>query len=143
MINLKFKTVIFYFLILSLCSGCASFNKAIDAFLMKYDTNEYKLITDIRTKASLSKLNCNDPITAELNATTLAELSVTLKNFAEHLPHNEPIQKSSVELDDMVQGYYKQYANNNKVSETFCKIKLNAIEKNATTMQQMEGSKPK
>ena len=44
---------------------------------------------------------------------------------------------------DIVDGINIHYQKNDKVSETYCKVKLGSIENNASTMQQIEGSKPK
>ena len=126
-----------------LLAGCSTIEKTVDAFLMKFDTNEYKLITDLRTNSSLAKAECSDFEKSKLNVERLYFSALSLRYYAEALPHNGPIQKSSVELFDIVDGMNKQYRNNNKVSEVFCKVKLTSIENNAKTMQVMEGSKPK
>ena len=122
-----------------LLSGCASL---IDAYLMKYDPNEYKLATDIRTQASFAKELCNYPLISKTNAENIVFLTTTLKNYAEQLPHNKPMQESSIQLNDIAQGLKNQY-NSEKVSEVFCRIKFKSIEDNSIKMQQIEGSKPK
>jgi hypothetical protein len=135
------KYLILFFL--TTISGCATVNESIDAFLMKFDTNEYKLITDIRTTAELAKSSCSDQIISKNNVQQLYNMSVTLKNYAEHLPHNKPITHSSGELNEIISGFNQQYQSNQKVSEFFCQIKMDTISKNAITMQTMEGSKPR
>jgi hypothetical protein len=126
-----------------LLAGCASVDKAVDAYLMKYDNNEYNLINEIRTTSSLAKDDCGDVALSKANSDNLYRLSLTLKNYAENLPHNGPVQKSSVDLFEITNGLNKQYKSGEKVSEVFCRIKMNSIETNATTIQKMEGSKPK
>ena len=115
----------------------------VDAYLMtKYDPNEYKLATDIRTQASFAKELCNYPLISKTNAENIVFLTTTLKNYAEQLPHNKPMQESSIQLNDIAQGLKNQY-NSEKVSEVFCRIKFKSIEDNSIKMQQIEGSKPK
>ena len=125
-----------------LLSGCATFNDALDAFLMKYDNNEYKLITEIRTKAGSAKDKCNDPIESKRIAKELAYTSTFLMHYAEHLPHNKPVQQATVELNDMVKGLADKY-DSGTVSPVFCKIKLKNIEDSANVMQKSEGNKPR
>lgn len=132
-----------YLLVLLMLSGCASIDKTVDAFLMKFDTNEYRLITDIRTTAELGKDNCSDQTLSKNTAQQLYFLSTSLKNYSENLPHNKPIQVSAKEMNDIVNGLNKQYQSEQKVSEFFCKIKMDTIVNNAIIMQQMEGGKPR
>lgn len=130
-----------YLVLLALvCAGCTTVQPLIDSYLMKYDNNEYKLITDIRTTAFLAKDQCSDPQATKKNVYKLYMLSLTLKHYAENLPHNEPVKKSSNELFDIVNGLYK---NNSEPNEIFCSFKMKTIESSATTIQKMEGSKPK
>jgi hypothetical protein len=125
-----------------LLSGCATFNDLMDAYLMKYDTNEYKLITEIRTKSESAKNNCSDLIESKRIAKELAYTSTFLMHYAEHLPHNKSIQHATVELNDMVKGLADKY-DSGSVSPVFCKIKFTNIEESANRMQQSEGKKPK
>ena len=125
-----------------LLSGCATINDAIDAYLMKYDNNEYKLITEVRTKAGSAKNNCADTTESKRIAKELLYTSTFLMHYAEHLPHNKPIQQATVELNDMVKGLSDKY-DGGAVSPVFCKIKFTSIEESANRMQQSEGKKPK
>jgi len=63
-------------------------------------------------------------------------------HYAEHLPHNKPIQHATVELNDMVKGLADKY-DSGSVSPVFCKIKFTSIEESANRMQQSEGKKPR
>jgi hypothetical protein len=123
-------------------TGCATVNEAVDAFLMKYDNNEYKIITEIRTKASYGKDNCSYVEDSKKLAKELEYKSLFLKNYAEKLPHNKPVQESSVELHNMVKGLSDMY-DKGSVSPVFCKIKFTSIEESATRIQQSEGNKPR
>ena len=129
-------------LILVFLSGCATFNDIMDAYLMKYDNNEYKLITEIRTKAGSAKNNCIDATESKRIAKELLYTSTFLMHYAEHLPHNKPIQHATVELNDMVKGLADKY-DSGSVSPVFCKIKFTSIEESANRMQQSEGKKPR
>jgi hypothetical protein len=129
-------------LLVLLLSGCATFNDALDAYLMKYDNNEYKLITEIRTKAGVAKDKCSDSVESKRLAKELLYTSTFLMHYAEHLPHNKPIQQATVELNDMVKGLSDKY-DSGTVSPVFCKIKFKNIEDSANIMQQSEGKKPR
>jgi hypothetical protein len=126
--------------LLILLSGCSSL---IEAYLMKYDTNEYFLINDVRTAAQLGQLHCDDAVESKANAESLATKTLTLMNFAQYQPHNKPVQNSSIELNKIAQGLNDQYHSGNSVSTTFCRIKFKIVEDAATTIQQSEGNKPK
>lgn len=130
-------------MLVMLLAGCSTIDKAVDSYLMKFDANEYKLITDIRTNASLAKTDCKDTEKSKRNIEKLWVSALSLKNYAENLPHNGPIQKASTEMYDIVNSISSHYQSNDKVSEVYCKVKLGTIENNASTMQQIEGSKPK
>ena len=129
-------------LVTILLSGCATINDVMDAYLMKYDNNEYKLITEIRTKAGSAKNNCADSIESKRVSKELLYTSTFLMHYAEHLPHNKPIQHATVELNDMVKGLSDKY-DSGSVSPVFCKIKFTSIEESANRMQQSEGKKPR
>ena len=79
-------------LLVILLMGCSTVEKAVDAYLMKFDANEYKLITDIRTNAGLAKLDCVDSVKSKKNVDKIWVSALSLKNYAENLPHNKPIQ---------------------------------------------------
>jgi hypothetical protein len=125
--------------VLILLSGCA----AVDAFLMKYDPNEYQQIADIRTTAYLSKGSCDSPAQAKLQAETLANKTLTFKQFVQYLPRNDKVIAASVDLDKIAQGLKDQYTKSDKVSPAFCKIKFQSVETSAESMQKIIGDKPK
>lgn len=122
-----------------LLAGCSTL---MDAYLMKYDPNEYQQITQIRTNASFSKEQCDNVEKSKVNAESLSKESTTFKNYVQYLPHNDKVIVASVELDKIVQGLKDQY-NKGNVSTPFCKIKFDLIEKSAETMQKTIGAKPK
>ena len=110
---------------------------------MKYDPNEYQLISEIRTTAELSVNKCKNKDEAAQSAETLYEQTLSLMNYSQFLPHDEPVQKATVELNKMAKGLIDQYDNNKNISEVFCKIKFQNIENSAKTMQKVIGAKPR
>ena len=123
----------------SLLSGCA----LIEAYLLKYDPNEYLQISEIRTTAYLGKTSCDNQEQAKKQSETIANKTLTFKQFVEHLPHNDKVKAASIDLDKIAQGFKDQYTKSDKVSATFCKIKLESIEKSAESMQKIIGDKPR
>ena len=132
------KKLVFIALI-SLLSGCA----LVDAYLMKYDTNEYRIITEIRAEAQAYKTDCNDPLLSRPNAIAIADKTNLFVMYSQHLPHNKPVMDASKELDKIAQGLKTQYTSGAKVSSAFCKIKFQSIETSAESMQKIIGSKPR
>jgi len=124
---------------LTVLTGCSSL---LDAYLMKYDANEYQQITVIRSAAAFSKESCSEPERAKRHANMLANRTTTFKNYAQYLPHNDKVISASQELAKMAQGLKDQYAKGS-VSPAFCKIKFDNIEKSAEDMQKVIGAKPK
>jgi hypothetical protein len=113
----------------------------LDAYLMKYDTNEYRIITDIRAKAERYKDECNLPV-ALANAQDIANTTRLFVLYAQYQPHNQPTKNASIELDKIAQGLAEQYKKST-VSGMFCQIKYGTIEHSAETMQKTIGAKPR
>lgn len=128
---------------ISILAGCSTVNDMMDAFLIVYDTNEYKLINDIRTLSSVGKNKCDDSVESKKIAERVAYETLTLRNYTEHLPHNKPMQGASMELDNIATGLRNSYQSGNPVSPAFCKIKFQVIENAAISMQKQSGAKPK
>jgi hypothetical protein len=110
---------------------------------MKYDTNEYRIITEIRTDAQGYKTACANELMSNTNAVAMADKTRLFMLFSEHQPYNDPVIKASIELDKIAQGLKTQYASGNKVSPVFCKIKFESIEHSAEIMQKTIGAKPR
>ena len=123
----------------ALLNGCA----LLDSYLMKYDPNEYQQISDIRTTASISKTQCDNPLISESNATVISNKTLAFVQFTQYLPHNDKVKAASIELDKMAQGLKDQYAKSSKVSPLFCKLKFSGIESSAETIQRVVGDKPR
>ena len=120
-------------------SGCA----VIDAYFMaKYDTNEYALINDIKTKAKVAEENCANNLLVTTQINELYIKSLEFKNFATHIPRNEDSIKLSNKLLILTKDAKDQF-NKSAVSNFYCKAKLEQIVKSADTMQQAIGKKPR
>ena len=108
---MKKISVVFLSIVLT---GCASFEDLKEAYLMKYDPNEYQQIADIRTTASLSKLHCDDFQVSKNNAIAISSKARGFKQFVEYLPYNSKVITASGELDKMAQGVKEFYEKNEK-----------------------------
>lgn len=123
----------------ALLSGCT----LLDAYLMKYDPNEYQMISDIRTTASIAKTQCDNPLTSISNASIISNKTLAFVQFTQYQPRNDKVKAASVELDKIAQGLKDQYAKSEKVSPMFCKLKFSGIETSAETIQRVVGDKPR
>ena len=120
-------------------SGCA----VIDAYFMaKYDTNEYALINDIKTKAQVAEENCSNNLLVTTQVNELYIKSLEFKNFATHIPRNEDSIKLSNKLLSLTKDTKDQF-NKSAVSSFYCKSKLEQIVKSTDTIQQAIGKKPR
>jgi len=120
-------------------SGCA----VIDAYFMaKYDTNEYALINDIKTKAQVAEENCSNNLLVTTQVNELYIKSLEFKNFATHIPRNEDSIKLSNKLLILTKDAKDQF-NKSAISNFYCKAKLEQIVKSADTIQQAIGKKPR
>jgi hypothetical protein len=134
------KRLVFLSLILSTLSGCA----IVDAFLMtKYDPNEYRIITEIRTDASHYKNECANPILSPANAIGIANKTALFQNYSESIPRNDDGFKASKSLNEIAQGLVEKYTKGETVSPVFCKIKYSSIESSATLIQHVIGNRPR
>jgi hypothetical protein len=124
---------------LTLLSGCT----LLDAYLMKYDPNEYQMISDIRTTASIAKTQCDNPLMSVSNATVISNKTLAFVQFTQYQPHNDKVKAASIELNKIAQGLSDQYTKNDKVSPMFCKLKFGGIETSAETIQKVVGDKPR
>lgn len=138
--TITMKRLVFLSLILSTLSGCA----IVDAFLMtKYDPNEYRIITEIRTDAGHYKNECANPILSQTNAVSIANKTALFQNYSESIPRNTEGFKASKSLNEIAQGLAERYSKGETVSPAFCKIKYGSIENSATLIQHVIGNKPR
>jgi hypothetical protein len=121
-------------------SGCVLF----DAYFMaKYDTTEYSLVNQIKTKAQVAEENCGNHILVITQVNDLYNSALEFKNFTVYIPRNEDAVKLSAKLFTLTKDTRDYFNKSEKISPIFCKAKLQQIEKSADTIQQALGSKPR
>ena len=124
----------------SLLSGCA----VIDSYLMaKYDTNEYAAIATIRSQSETAQSDCADKKKTEQNIDQIYKSTVFFKNFTQLRVRNEETSTIAYNLYLISDQLKKHYEKNETVSATYCKLKLQQLEKGAITAQKTIGSKPR
>jgi uncharacterized protein YceK len=133
------KKLLLSLAVLSL-SGCA----LVDAYFMaKYDTNEYALINNVKTRAEVAQEHCNNHMMVIADVNDLYFKTLELKNFTTNIPRNKDAVAMSSKLFDITKETREYYNKNEKVSEMYCKIKFQQISKSADTIQNVLGSKPR
>jgi hypothetical protein len=132
-------------LALVLLTGCATIQQSTlyRAWNMpKFDNNEYSQINTIRTVANLGAAKCGTPEVVPV-VDSLFYKSVEFKNYSASIPHNEEVIKMSGELAEIVKGLNTRYHEKDPVSPSYCTLKFGTIEKNAVTIQNVIGAKPR
>jgi len=120
--------------------GCTLF----DAYFMaKYDTNEYFIVNDIKTKAQVAEENCNNQLLVVTQVNELYIKALEFKNFTTHIPRNKDTDNMSTKLLTLTKDTRDYFNKAEKISPVFCKAKLQQIEKSADTIQHVLGSKPR
>ena len=121
-------------------SGCTVF----DAYFMaKYDTNEYFIVNDIKTKAQVAEENCGNHILVVTQVNELYIKSLEFKNFTLHIPRNKDADNMSTKLLTLTKDTRDYFNKAEKISPIFCKAKLQQVVKSADTIQHVLGSKPR
>ena len=120
--------------------GCAVW----DAYFMAgYDNVEYALVNKVRTFSELAVEECDNEERTKANVARIHGYAVELKNFTQYIPDNEDANKLGNNLFQLTSQTRDHYAKNTNVSQTFCKLKLQQINRNAETIQKVIGSKPR
>ena len=123
-----------------LLSGCTVF----DAYFMaKYDTNEYFIVNDIKTKAQVAEENCGNHILVVTQVNELYIKALEFKNFTSHIPRNKDTDNMSTKLLTLTKDTRDYFNKAEKISPIFCKAKLQQVVKSADTIQHVLGSKPR
>jgi len=121
-------------------SGCALF----DAYFMaKYDTNEYFIVNDIKTKAQVAEENCGNHILVVTQVNELYIKALEFKNFTTHIPRNKDTDNMSTKLLTLTKDTKDYFNKAEKISPIFCKAKLQQVVKSADTIHHVLGSKPR
>ena len=123
-----------------LLSGCTVF----DAYFMaKYDTNEYFIVNDIKTKAQVAEENRGNHILVVTQVNELYIKALEFKNFTTHIPRNKDTDNMSTKLLTLTKDTRDYFNKAEKISPIFCKAKLQQVVKSADTIQHVLGSKPR
>jgi len=123
-----------------LLSGCT----LLDAYFMaKYDTTEYALVNEIKTKAQVAEESCGNHILVVTQVNELYIKSLEFKNFTLHIPRNKDADNMSTKLLTLTKDTRDYFNKAEKISPIFCKAKLQQIVKSADTIQHVIGSKPR
>ena len=121
-------------------SGCALF----DAYFMaKYDTTEYALVNEIKTKAQVAEENCSNQLLVTVQVNDLYIKALEFKNFTLHIPRNKDADNMSNKLLALTKDTKEYFNKAEKISPIFCKAKLQQVVKSADTIQHVIGSKPR
>jgi hypothetical protein len=121
-------------------SGCALFDVY---FMAKYDTNEYFIVNDIKTKAQVAEENCGNHILVVTQVNELYIKALEFKNFTTHIPRNKDTDNMSTKLLTLTKDTKDYFNKAEKISPIFCKAKLQQVVKSADTIQHVLGSKPR
>jgi hypothetical protein len=123
-----------------LLSGCT----LLDAYFMaKYDTTEYALVNEIKTKAQVAEENCSNQVLVVTQVNELYIKSLEFKNFTLHIPRNKDADNMSTKLLTLTKDTKDYFNKAEKISPIFCKAKLQQVVKSADTIQHVLGSKPR
>jgi|TARA_R110000782_G_scaffold1121_1_gene4253 hypothetical protein len=115
----------------------------LDAFQMaKFDNNEYYIINQIQTTSELGEKHCGT-IYAKPLVNNLWLRVNEFYNYANSIPHNEETITMSGALLEISKGLHIKYENDPNVSKLYCKLKFELINKNAVTIQNVVGGKPR
>jgi hypothetical protein len=121
-------------------NGCVVF----DAYFMaKYDTTEYSLVNQVRTKAQIAEESCSNQAQVIIQVNDLYNSALEFKNFTVYIPHNEDATKLSSKLFTLTKDTRDYFNKTEKISPVFCKAKLQQIVTSADIIQQAIGSKPR
>jgi len=138
------KKLLLSILLVTNLSGCAIGYKVYDAFFMaKYDNIEYALTNKIRTLSELAVEDCKDQNKSKDNFEGLYFIAVEMRNFSENIPRNVDTAKLAGNLVELSKQGREMYVKNSNVSEGFCKLKLQQINRSAETTQKVMGKKPR
>lgn len=126
-------------------TGCATIQQSSlyrAWYMPKFDNNEYSQINSIRTVSNLGAAKCGTPEVVPV-VDSLFYKSVEFKNYSSSIPHNEEVIKMSGELAEIIKGLNERYHGKEAVSTAYCTLKFGTIEKNAVTIQNVIGAKPR
>ena len=124
--------------IVLLLSGCT----VLDSLrLAKFDTNEYGSVVDLRSYAQVVTPFCDEQSFDYDLVMQLHMLSTSMFNYAQFLPNNDDTIEMVKTLHEIVQQFKAKYDTQGFVSNNYCRLKLQQIERSARRIQEAIGSK--
>lgn len=132
------KSLVTILLALSL-SSCA----VVDIYRQaRWDNNEYALVNEIQTQASLGADKCGTKDVVPY-VDRIYVKSVEFKNYSADIERNKDTQKMSEELLAITKGLKERYYSGDEVSQKYCELKFTAIETSTGTIKRALGAKPR
>jgi hypothetical protein len=133
------RKVLLVLIAVTTLNGCAVLDygrEVYDAYMLPpYDNNEYGGIVRVRTLSELAIVTCPDRELTEKRIDAIFAEATYIKNFTQLIPDNEDAQVMTYNLFLIAEQLKKYYEKHPKVSDTYCKLKLQQIEKSAITIQ--------
>lgn len=131
-----------------LLTGCATIQSTIDRFtIAPFDANEYALINKLRTNAMQAKPKCGieniAPFAVLDYVNEMHDTALLLKNYSQYIPKNEQSIRPINITYDMVTELKIRYQKENKVSKTYCELKMQSIIDATESIQQAIGKRPR
>ncbi len=144
--NLK-NTICIFGLVIFL-SGCSAIQPLVNRFLIApFDSNEYALVNELRTTAIQAKPFCNtkdDPVAMIYSyVEKIYTTSLLLKNYSQYLPKNDQTIKPVNLVFQMTTDLRTRYEKEDRVSKTYCELKMESIEEAAELIQKAIGKRPR
>lgn len=126
-----------------LLTGCSSLTTLYDSyFLGRFDNQEYRYITEIRTGAEFAQLDCADEQTSRVNAKNLHRRAAEFYNYSRMLPNNKDATDMAHSFVELTTGLEERYTAG-RVSTVYCRTKFDIIGKAAESAQRAIARKPR
>jgi hypothetical protein len=124
-------------------SGCSSIQTVIDRFnIAQFDNNEYAMVNRIRTIASESGKECDNPKII-LASWEIYNTATELKNYSQYIPKNDQSYKPISQLYEMTKELNDKYVGTGKVNVKYCELKLQSITTSAESIQKAIAKRPR
>ncbi len=121
-----------------LLSSCA----VLDTMkLAKFDANEYRSVVDLRSYAQIITPFCDEKYFDYELVMRLHMLSTSMFNYAQFLPNNDDTIEMVKTLHEIVRQFKSKYDSSGFVSQNYCRLKLQQIERSARRIQETIGGK--
>ena len=109
--------------------------------LAKFDANEYRSVVDLRSYAQIVTPFCEEQIFDYELVMRLHMLSTSMFNYVQFLPNNDDTIEMVKALHEIVQQFKTKYDTQGFVSNNYCRLKLQQIERSTRRIQEAIGSK--